>query len=445
MLQLSRQMTRGAQCPAIAAHGRRGRTNYSGGAIPCSGVEPGRGQSGARRAAATRHGACATQGATVEGPAMNALEQMLEHGQSCWMDNLTRPMMQRGELQRRVALGVRGVTTNPSIFREAVLHGDAYDAELRERAAAGLSAKELFDAIAVSDVRAACDLLAPIFARSDGVDGFVSLEVSPHLAHDAEGSMREARQLHAAVERPNLYIKIPGTPACTPAIEQLLYEGININITLLFSVERYADVAHAYVRALERRAGEGKSVRDVASVASFFLSRIDVLVDQLLAHRAGIRVPGTPNAEDLFGKAAIANAKLAYQLFKRVFSGPGWDELRAAGARVQRLLWASTSTKSPRYADVYYVEPLIGPATVNTMPERTIDAVLDHGRVAPTLETDLEEARQVFDALDQLGINFGCATWQLLNEAIQKFIEPYDALLAAVADKTARVSGRAVA
>lgn len=363
------------------------------------------------------------------------LAAMLEQGQSCWMDTLSRDMLRNGTLARRIEQGVRGVTSNPSIFHDALARGDAYDAQLREAATGGLAAKDAADALFVRDVQDACDLFRPVFDASAGGDGFVSLEVSPHLAHDAEGSMREARALAAAVNRPNLFIKIPGTSACVSAVEQLLYEGININITLLFSIERYGEVAHAYLRALERRAAENRSLDDVASVASFFLSRIDVLVDQLLGHRAGIHVAGAPLAEDLAGKAAIANAKLAYQLGKRIFSGPGWDELCARGARIQRLLWASTSTKSPRYSDVYYVEPLIGPLTINTMPEKTIDAMLDHGRVAPTLETELDAARQVFDALEQLGVSFSCVTWQLLNEGVQKFIEPYDALLAAVDEK----------
>lgn len=353
------------------------------------------------------------------------------------MDHLSRPMIRSGALAARVAQGVRGITTNPSILHDALAGSEAYDAQIGDLVAAGNDAAQVFEALAVDDVRAACDVLRPVFDDTRGADGFVSLEVSPHLAHDSDGSLRAARRLLAAVDRPNAFVKIPATAAGIPVVEQLLYEGWNVNITLLFSVERYREVAHAYLRALQRRAAEGKTLA-VASVASFFLSRIDVLVDQLLRHRAEAPV-GRPQARDLLGRAAIANAKLAAEACGRIFAGPAWRELAAAGARVQRLLWASTSTKTPGYRDVRYVEPLIGPETVTTMPERTLDAFLDHGRAAATLGEGLDDARQVFAALDQVGIPVPCVTWQLLNEGIQKFIDPYDAALAAIAQ---RVSAR---
>lgn len=362
------------------------------------------------------------------------LERLNGFGQSCWMDHLTRPMIRDGRLAARIRQGVRGVTTNQSIFREAITGSDAYDVQISRLTETANSPERVFEALAVDDVRAACDALRQVFDDSEGIDGFVSLEVSPHLAHDTEGSLREARRLMAAVDRPNVFIKIPGTVAGVAAVEQLIYEGINVNITLLFSIERYQEVAHAYIRALQRRAAEAKPLQ-VASVASFFLSRIDVLVDQLLSHRADAAPAGQPSAHDLLGKTAIANAKLAHESFQRIFSGPSWNGLAATGARVQRLLWASTSTKTRGYSDVRYIEPLIGPATVTTMPERTIDAFLDHGRAAATLARDLVAARPVLESLDRIGIPFDCAAWQLLNEGIQKFIDPYDALLAAIEEK----------
>jgi transaldolase len=379
---------------------------------------------------------------------MNPLLQLLEYGQSFWLDNLARPMIEGGELKRRIAeQGLRGVTSNPKIFKDAITGSDAYRAQIDELSAAGRSVNEIYDALVVTDVQNACDVLRPVSDESEGVDGYVSLEVSPRLAHDAEGTIADARRYFKAVDRPNVLIKIPGSPACVPAIEQCLYEGININITLLFSVESYEAVANAYLKALGRRAAEGKPLRPVASVASFFLSRIDTLVDQLLGHRFGVRATG-PRAEDLIGKAAVANAKLAYQSFKNLFSGKAWEDLEKNGARPQRVLWASTSTKDKRYKDVYYVEPLIGPHTINTMPDQTVKAFADHGKVALTIEQGLDEARQFFVDLERAGIDFSSVTWQLLNEGVQKFIDPFDELLAAIAEesgKAARPAGRAAA
>jgi transaldolase len=379
---------------------------------------------------------------------MNPLLRLLEFGQSFWLDNLARPMIEGGDLKRRIAeQGLRGVTSNPKIFKDAITAGDAYRAQIDELSAAGRSVDEIYDALVVTDVRNACDVLRPVFDQSEGVDGFVSLEVSPRLAHDTERTIADARRYFRAVDRPNVLIKIPGSPAGVPAVEQCLYEGINVNITLLFSVESYEAVAKAYLRALERRAAEGKPLRHVASVASFFLSRIDTLVDQLLGHRAGVRTSG-PRAEDLVGKAAVANAKLAYQSFRSLFAGKAWEDLERKGGRVQRVLWASTSTKDPRYNDVYYVESLIGPHTVNTMPEQTVKAFADHGKVANTLEQGVAEARQVFADLERAGIDFSCVTWQLLNEGVQKFIDPFDELLAAIREesgKAGRPAGRAAA
>jgi transaldolase len=371
---------------------------------------------------------------------MNALQQLQSHGQSYWLDNLTRRMIRNGELRRRVREeGLRGITANPATFSKAVTESQDYDEEIGRLVRAVRPVPEIYEQLLVSDVQQACDALREVYDATDGVDGFVSLEVSPYLAHDAESTMKETRRYVALVDRPNLFIKIPGTAAGVPAIEQMLYEGVNINITLLFSIPSYEAVAQAYIRALERRMNEGQSLR-VASVASFFLSRIDVLVDQLLSHRFK---PGADDmAKQLLGKVAIANAKLAYQSFKRLFSREGWKKLESNGARVQRPLWASTGTKNPDYSDVRYVEPLIGAQTVNTMPEETIKAFADHGKVLEnSIEADLNQARRVFDDLERIGIDFRCVTWQLENEGVQKFIDPYDKLMKALEEKGRKFQG----
>lgn len=369
---------------------------------------------------------------------MNPLLELLEHGQSYWLDNLTRRMIRNGELERRVREeGLRGVTSNPAIFSKAISGGGEYDEQIAELAAEGRSVEEIYEAVVVSDIRDACDVLRPVYDESDGADGFVSLEVSPHLAHDTEGSIEEARRLYRRVDRPNVFIKIPGTPEGVPAIEELLFEGVNVNVTLLFSVEAYEAVARAYLRALERRAETGRDVDGVASVASFFLSRIDVLVDGVLGHYlrpGGGDGPG-PRPEDLMGEAALANAKIAYRRFLEIFSGERWEALAEEGARPQRMLWASTSTKDPLYSDVRYVEPLVGPHTVNTLPERTISAFADHGRVDDTVEIGMEEADATMEALAEVGVDFDHVTEQLLHEGVRKFIDPYDRLMAVLADR----------
>jgi transaldolase/glucose-6-phosphate isomerase len=370
---------------------------------------------------------------------MNALLALKDYGQSYWLDNLTRAMITSGELARRVTQqGLRGVTSNPSIFDKAISHSSDYDVQIRQLVEERRSLQEIYEALVVKDVQDACDILRPVYDESHGIDGFVSLEVSPYLAHDAQGTTIEARRLFAAVSRPNCLIKIPGTQACVPAIERMLYEGVNINITLLFSIEAYGAVARAYVSALELRAAENKPVAGIASVASFFLSRIDVLTDQLLGQRI---VPGktdgqVPGPESLLGEAAVANAKLAYQRFKAIFSGDRWQALASKGARVQRPLWASTSTKDPLYQDVRYVEPLIGPDTVNTMPEETIRAFSDHGRIEDhSVEKSLDRAQKVVSDLKAAGVDLDFVTRQLVNEGIQKFIDPYNELMRSLAAK----------
>ena len=368
---------------------------------------------------------------------MNPLMHLIDHGQSYWIDNLTRSMIRDGELRRRVEEeGLRGVTSNPKIFSKAISQGEHYDEQIEELVREGRGVSAIYEALVVQDIRDACDILRPVYDESEGVDGFVSLEVSPYLAHDTEASIDEARRLFSAVDRPNVFIKIPGTAAGVPAIEQMLYQGVNINITLLFSIDAYEAVAEAYLRALERRVEEDLPIHRVASVASFFLSRIDVLADELLGHRIRPRVTSgdDPRPERLLGRVATANAKLAYQSFKRIFDGKRWDRLAERGARVQRVLWASTSTKNPLYSDVKYVEPLIGPYTVNTMPGRTIRAFADHGRVAETIEDDLDEAERVLVELADVGIDLDRLTDQLVEEGIRKFVDPLDDLLVTLAD-----------
>ena len=363
----------------------------------------------------------------------NALEKLAAYGQSCWLDDLSRRMMTEGELTRFVAEGVCGVTANPATMARAITSGTDYDADIRHAAAAGRSTSEIYDSLLTSDVRRACDILRPVYEKSRGEDGFVSLEVSPWLADDTGGSIAEAKRFWAAVDRPNLFIKIPGTAAGVPAIEELLFDGININITLLFSVDRYEAVAGAYLNALERRIAANKPVAGISSVASFFLSRIDVLVDKLLESEADAQ------ARDLCGKIAVANAKLAYQRMKRILAAQRWETLRSNGVRAQRLLWASTSTKNPDYPDLMYVEPLIGPMTISTMPEQTIAAVLDHGNiVAGTIEQGTEEARGVMERLDRLDIRFADVAARLEREGVQQFAEAFDKSINAI-KKNARL------
>ncbi len=372
---------------------------------------------------------------------MDTLHKLAELGQSFWLDNLTRDMIETRALAHFVhERDLRGVTSNPSIFHKALAGSNAYDAQIRDEACAGRSTAEIYEALVTTDVRDACDVLRPVFEQTEGVDGYVSLEVSPHLARNARASIEEARRLAAAVDRPNLLIKIPGTRECLPAIEELLVEGINVNVTLLFSVGRYEQVAEAWLRALERRAAEGREISRVASVASFFLSRIDVMVDSLLKQR--IAPDGSaafdPHPVTVLGKAAVANAKFAHRLLRRVLRSERWKALEALGARPQRLLWASTSTKDPAYSDVMYVEPLIGPHTVNTMPEQTVQAFADHGKARSVVHQGLREATGTMRSLRSLGIDLKHVTDQLEIEGVEKFIAPYDAMLAEIGRKRAR-------
>ncbi|MCE7902377.1 MAG: transaldolase [Gammaproteobacteria bacterium PRO9] len=369
---------------------------------------------------------------------MNRLRKLPDYGQSYWMDNLSRELIHGGELQREIRdRALRGITSNPSIFGQAIGSSNAYDAQIAAGARAGRSALQIYEDLTTSDIRDACDVLLPVFHDTDGADGFVSLEVAPGLARDTAGSIREGAHLAALVDRPNLMIKIPGTAEGVPAIEELLFRGVNVNVTLLFGIESYQAVAEAWLRALERRHAAGQPVARVASVASFFVSRIDTLVDELLAHR--ISPDGSsafePHPKTLLGQVAVANAKLAYAAYRRMAAGERWKAMAAAGARPQRLLWASTGTKNHAYSDVAYVEPLIGPDTVNTMPEATAVAFDDHGKLGKSLVRSVPAARQVLKALKAVGIDLKRVTWQLENEGIQKFIGAFDKLIANIDEK----------
>jgi transaldolase len=369
---------------------------------------------------------------------MNRLRKLADYGQSYWMDDLSRDLLRSGELPRRIRdEGLRGITSNPAIFGQAIGGSVAYDEQIARGARSGLTALQIYEELTTRDIRDACDALSPVYRETDGVDGYVSLEVSPLLARDTAGSITEAVRLAGLVDRPNLMIKIPGTAEGVPAIEELLYRGLNVNVTLLFGIEAYQSVAEAWLKALERRHTVGRPVNTVASVASFFISRIDTLVDQLLAHR--IRPDGSsavsPHPNTLQGKVAVANARLAYAAWRRMIKSERWQALAATGAKPQRLLWASTGTKNPAYSDVAYVEPLIGADTVNTMPAATAAAFADHGKPGRNLTRAVPAARQVLKELKATGIDLKRVTWQLENEGIQKFIEPYLKLLGIIEAK----------
>jgi transaldolase len=368
----------------------------------------------------------------------NPLRELQHCGQSVWTDVLSRSMLQSGELARYIEEdGVTGVTANPTIFEKAIAGSHDYDQSIRELAAGGCTPAQIYEALAVTDVGAAADLLRPVYDASGGADGFVSIEVSPDLAGDTRATIDEARRFWAHLHRPNIMIKVPATPAGLPAIEQLIAEGINVNITLIFAVAVHEQVMAAYLKGLERRVQEGQPTNHVASVASFFVSRVDTLVDKLLEEQArGAGAPGREGILRLAGKAAIANAKIAYEHFERVFSSSRFTELAARGARVQRPLWASTSTKNPAYPDTLYVTPLIGPNTVNTMTLDTLKAFRDHGIVdCGALRQGLAEAHQVFSDLEQVGISFRAVTDQLTTEGVQKFSTSLHALLDTIAER----------
>jgi transaldolase len=359
--------------------------------------------------------------------ASNSLARLSELGQSPWYDQMTRSLVSQGTLKKMIDEdGLRGLTSNPTIFEKAISGSKDYEDALRELVGKGAELSEIYDALVVADIASAADVFRPVYESTQGKDGFVSIEVSPLLAKDTAGTVDEAKRLHAKLGRPNVLIKVPATPEGLPAFEELISEGISVNVTLIFSVEVYAQVVEAYLKGLEKRVAEGGSVDRVASVASFFVSRIDTAVDKKLE---AIAKSGRPEAAELMGKAAIANAKLAYERFQKLFSGGRWEKLAAAGARVQRPLWASTGTKNPQYSDVLYVDTLIGPNTVNTMPPATFDAFRDHGKPVVTITEGLKGAHELFDKLKELGIDLTAVTLELTAAGVKSFSESYNTLL----------------
>ena len=357
------------------------------------------------------------------------LHKLSELGQSVWIDYLSRDLLRSGELARMMREdAVVGVTSNPTIFQKAIAAGEAYDEQLREVLEEERDPKEIFLRLATQDVSDALDLLRPVWDEGSGQDGYVSLEVDPTLAYDTEATTAEAIRLHKAVDKPNLFVKIPATKPGLPAIEDMIAKGKSINVTLIFSLERYEEVARAYIRGLERLVAGGGDPSTVASVASFFVSRVDTETDKRLDEMGG--------HDRLKGKLAIANAKLAYERYKELFSGEKWDFLVSKGATAQRPLWASTSTKNPEYRDVMYVEELIGPMTVNTMPEETIQAFQDHGKAALTLEQGIDEAEKVFADLAQAGIDYDDVTETLEREGVEKFADSFAELLEGIRAKS---------
>lgn len=361
------------------------------------------------------------------------LHQLLELGQSVWLDFIERKLIESGGLQAYVDKGVRGVTSNPAIFAKAIRQGDAYDDDLRQLALEGKSAPEIYEALAIDDIQQAADIFYPIYEQTEGYDGYVSLEANPRLARDTERTIEEVQRLSRLVDRPNVMIKVPATSEGFVAIKALIEDGYNINVTLMFSLSQYDLVTDAFLSGLEKRAANSFALEPITSVASFFVSRIDVKVDGLLDQI------DDPDAQALKGKIGIASAKMAYQRFREIFQSKRWAKLSHQGARLQRVLYGSTSTKDPDYPDTLYPDNLIGPETINTLPPETIEAFLDHGTVASTLESDLETAQAHLDKLAALGINLDDVTHQLLEEGIEKFVRPYDKLIKTIAEKKAKV------
>jgi transaldolase len=355
------------------------------------------------------------------------LQELAAHGQSVWIDYLSRSLVQDGDLAGLIEDGVVGVTSNPTIFQSAIAEGEAYDDQIREIVENGESEpKEIFIALAAQDIQGACDLLRPVFDETSRKDGYVSLEVDPNLAHETDATEKEAKRLWSLVDRENLFIKIPATQEGLQAIEDTIAAGINVNVTLIFSLERHRAVAESYIRGLQRFVDGGGDPSKVHSVASFFVSRFDTEADKRLEKIGN---------KELQGKLAIANAKLAYQQYKEVFAGADWEALEAKGATKQRCLWASTSTKNPEYRDILYVEELVGPDTVDTMPRSTIEAVLDHGRIRASLEEDVEGARKALDDLQGAGIDYDDVVDTLEKEGVKKFADSFKELFSDIESK----------
>lgn len=361
---------------------------------------------------------------------MTKLHELNALGQSIWLDFIRRSFIAQGDMQALLDQGVRGVTSNPTIFEKAIAGSDDYDDDLQQLVAAGKSVDEIYEALVFADISRAAELLRPLYDATNGADGYISLEVSPTLAHNTEGTIAEAKRLFATLDQPNVMIKIPATPAGIPAISAVIGAGINVNVTLIFSLGQYEAVAEAYLSGLEHLAEQGGKLSSVASVASFFVSRVDTSVDKALAQLGEV---------ELQGKAAVANAKNAYAHFHTLFSGPRWDKLAEQGAHVQRPLWASTGTKDPRYPDTLYIDSLIGPDTVNTVPPAALQAFLDHGTVALTLAAGLDEARAQLAQLTEHGINLDAITDQLQDDAVASFAQSFEALMTSIAEKRERL------
>lgn len=378
--------------------------------------------------------------------AVNHLLEIKDFGQSIWMDNLSRDLIQSGALRDCIEnQGIRGVTSNPAIFEKAIAGNAIYDADIEAGIKAKKSVLEIYESLTFDDIRNACDIFRPVYDQTQGLDGYISIEVPPTLADNTESTIAEARRYYQVIDRPNVMIKIPGTAMGLPAVEQVIADGINVNVTLLFSVQSYIDTVWAYVRGLEKRVAEGKDISNIASVASFFLSRIDSKIDDVIESRIkeGADNPGlTERLKAIEGKVAIANAKIAYQEYLKVIQSDRWKALSAKGARVQRLLWASTGTKNPAYSDVMYVDELIGPDTVNTLPPSTIEACADHCNVENRVATGVDEARQVIASLSDpdIYIDLDRVMAELLEDGIVKFVQPFESLLSSLQDKVQRLA-----
>jgi len=379
--------------------------------------------------------------ATNENPILQIEQQ---YGQSVWMDNLSRNIIRSGELKQLTEQrGIHGITSNPTIFEKAIAGNETYDQDIEAGSKEGKSVQAIYESLVFEDIREACDTLRPIYDETNGTDGYVSIEVPPTIAQDTESTISEARRYFQAIGRDNVMIKIPGTQQGLPAVEQAIREGINVNITLLFSVQSYVETAWAYIRGLEKRLADGNDISHVASVASFFLSRIDVKVDKMLDEKiAEADESKQEKLKQLKGKVAIANAKIAYQEFKKIFSSDRWKQLEQQGAKLQRLLWASTGSKNPDYSDVMYVDELVGRYTINTMPPETIEACADHCSPGDRIEMDIDEAYQVMETLKDpdVNINLDQVMSELLDEGIEKFVKPYESLLSSLDNKVKQLA-----
>lgn len=368
------------------------------------------------------------------------------YGQSIWMDNLSRTLIESGELKQMIdERGIVGITSNPAIFEKAIVGNATYDADIEAGISAGKSVLEIYESLVFEDIRNACDIFKPVYESSNKLDGYVSIEVPPTIANNTEKTIEEARRYYEQLGRENVMIKIPGTKMGLPAVEQVISEGINVNVTLLFSVDSYVETAWAYIRGLEKRAEQGQDISQIASVASFFLSRIDSNIDDRIDKKLAEgtdRIEKKATLEAVKGKVAIANAKIAYQEYKKIIQSDRWKALAEKGAKVQRLLWASTGTKNPAYSDVMYVDELVGPDTVNTLPPSTIEACADHCSPASRIETDVEQAYRLLENLKEpdIDINLNEVMDELLDDGIDKFVKPFESLMSSLEDKVQKLA-----